>query len=134
MRGKDECWVGGSTWRGRQEGPCEGKQQPGGRQTGLKSGSTIYGLRKDPWASVWSHPNSCSVCLRGWGSVDTQDERAPRKLGRVAPTQGAEWGMLTILLMSLIAEGSELLIQGFQRDAHGIVPALPGIEQQAVVS
>lgn len=84
-----------------------------------------------PWASVWSHPNSCSVC---WGSVDTQDERVPRKLGRVAPTQGAEWGMLTILLMSLIAEGSELLIQGFQRDAHGIVPALPGIEQQAVVS
>lgn len=42
--------------------------------------------------------------------------------------------MLTILLMSLIAEGSELLIQGFQRDAHSIVPALPGIEQQAVVS
>lgn len=87
-----------------------------------------------PWASVWRHPNSCSVCLWGWGSVDTQDERAPRKLGRVTPTQGVGWGMLTILLVGLVAEGSELLIQGFQWDAHGIVPALPGIEQQAVVS
>lgn len=50
------------------------------------------------------------------------------------PHKGAGWGMLTILLVGLIAEGSELLIQGFQWDAHGIVPALPGIEQQAIVS
>lgn len=62
--------------------------------------------------------------------------RAPCKLGTVAPTQrqgGVGWGMLTILLVGLIAEGSEVLKQGFQWDAHGIVPALPDVEQQAVV-
>ena len=50
------------------------------------------------------------------------------------PTAGWGWGgMLTILLVGLIAEGSEFLKQGFQWDAHGIVPALPDVEQQAVV-
>lgn len=35
--------------------------------------------------------------------------------------------MLTILLVGLIAEGSEVLVQGFQWDARSVVPALPGI-------
>lgn len=42
--------------------------------------------------------------------------------------------MLTIQLVGLIAEGSEVLVQGFQRDAHSVVPAFPGIEQQGIAS
>lgn len=50
------------------------------------------------------------------------------------PHKGGGQDMLTILLEGLIAESSEFLEQGFQWDAHGIVPALPDVQQQPVVS
>lgn len=46
---------------------------------------------------------------------------------------GGVQGMLTISLEGLVAEGSEFLEQGPQWDAHGIVPALPDIQQQPVI-
>lgn len=63
------------------------------------------------------------------------DGGAPSKVGRAALTPTMDGvGELTILLVSLIAEDSEVLVQGLQRGAHSIVPALPGIEQQGIVS
>lgn len=47
-------------------------------------------------------------------------------------TTGPAGAVLTILLVCLVAEGSEVLVQGLQRDARGIMPALPGKEQLPV--
>lgn len=75
----------------------------------------------------------CCVCL-GLGLRGDSGAEHLVSWGERYPHKGQAGGMLTILPVSLIAEGSEVLVQGFQLDACGIMPALPGIQQQPVVS
>lgn len=119
---------------GKRDG-VRARQQSGRRQMGLKLGSAIHDL-----CNLWPVDGASPTAALSASGVGAQwrqwmGEHLSSWGGWHPHKGGGGWqGMLTISLEGLVAEGSEFLEQGPQGDAHGIVPALPDIQQQPVVS
>ena len=68
------------------------------------------------------------------GAHEGPQTRMPGEIGKGAVCPPGERRRLTVLSGGFVTQGSKVLIEGFQWDAHSIMPALPGKQQLGIAS